>query len=335
MMRKDARAVENPISAVFDLAEEVTEQQPKLRRLIRYATIFIAVGLFTDFIFIVILLPISFPFLLVLLISLLLLRWFDSTTARAILISVATMCTFFILLLFAVLGALSVRAAGMVVTLFIGVLLIGLFILGLVILNLFGEIGGFFDYYFLRYRIIKSVRDQDPIVHIPQGEDSVRRVLNYLTRSSPDLIRDFSRPGAVLIPAAPRGRGGLPYRFDAYASRPSGALWRTFKVGYPGYAIYIKKFAQKPGLSDLETLKQAVEDVTAATRLPPRRIIAIWTREGEDSLEDAAYDFLTSEAAVAKGGVSLMNCSLELIAENPDGTYDFIPYITDVPARRG
>lgn len=333
-MRKDARAVENPISAIFDLAEEVTDQQPKMRRLVRYATVFIAAGLLIDFIVIVIFMPISFPFLLILLISLLLLRWFDSTTARAILISVATMCTFVILLLFALLGAVAVQAAGMVITLFVGAVLVGLFILGLVILNLFAEIGGFFDYYYLRYRVIKNVRDQDPVVNIPQGEDPVRRVLNYLSASSPDLTVDFRRPGAVLIPASLRGQGGFPYQFDAYASRTSGPLWRTLKVGYPGYAIYIKKFLRKPRLQELASLKQAVEDITAFTKLPPRRIIAVWTREGEESLEDEAYDFLTSEAAVTKAGVSLMKCSLELIAENPDGTYDFIPYITDVPARR-
>ncbi|MFQ6107519.1 MAG: hypothetical protein ACE5QF_08055 [Thermoplasmata archaeon] len=329
MMRKDARAVENPISAIFDLAEQVTEQQPKLRKLVRFATIFVGAGLLVDFLFILILMPISFPFLLILFTSLLLLRWFSTATARAILISVATINAFLILLfLWWAAGFAGLRfGAGAV----LGTILLGLFILGVVILNLVHEIGGFFDYYWLRYRVIKSVRDEDPVVYIPQGEDSVRKVLNYLAQRNPDLTNDFSLPGAVTIPAILRGRGGFFYKFDAYVSRSSGPLWRILKIGCPGYAIYIKHFAKRPKLQDLMALKHAVEEITAASGLPPRRVIALWTREGEESLDDDAYDFLTSEAGVVKSGVSIMNCSLELISENPDGTYDFIPYVSDVP----
>ncbi len=323
VMRKDARAVENPISAIFDLAEEVTEQHPKFKRLVKYATVFIAAWLFVDFLFIVSSSLISFPFLLILFISLFLLRWFDSTTARAILISVATISTFLILLLFWLPGAVI-----------LGGILTGLFILGIVLLNLIHEIRTFFDYYWIRYRVIKSVRDEDPVMYIPKGESSVQRVLSFLAQRSPDLMKHFSAPAAVMTPAILKGRGQFFYQFDAYASRRSGSLWRVLKLGYPGYAIYIKSFAEKPRLQDLTALKAAVEEITAFTKLPPRRVIALWTRKSEEALDDDAYDFLTGEAGVIRGGVSLMNCSLELISENPDGTYDFIPYVSDVPSRQ-
>lgn len=332
MMRRDARAVENPISAIFDLAEEVTEKQPKIKRLVMYATIFIAVGLFVDFLFIVAVVPISFPFLLILFISLFLLRWFDSVTARAILVSVATVNTCLILFFVGLYAAVRLQAGGAILgALLIGGILIGLFILGLVILNLFHEINKFFNYYYVRHRVIKSVRDQDPVIHIPQGQNSVRRVLNYLAQRNPELMRDYSVPGALITPTILRGRGQFFYQFDAYVSRPSSAFWRLLRVGYPGYAIYLKQFQQKPRLQDLMALKQAVEEITALTKLPPRRVIALWTRGADESLDDDAYDFLTSEAGVVRGGVSLMNCSVELISENPDGTYDFIPYVSDVP----
>lgn len=320
-MRKDARAVENPISAVFDLAEEVTEQHPKFKRLVKYATVFVAAWLFVDFLFIVGSRPITFPFLLILFASLFLLRWFNTVTARAILISVATVNTFLILLMFW-------RPEAII----LGGILTGLFILGIVLLNLIHEIRTFFDYYWIRFRVIKSVRDEDPVRYVPKGETSVQRVLGFLTQRNPDLMRDFSVPGAVMIPAILKGRGQFFYQFDAYASRRSGSLWRVLKLGYPGYAIYIKSFAQKPRLQDLTALKGAVEEITAFTKLPPRRVIALWTRKSEETLDDDAYDFLTGEAGVVVGGVSLMNCSLELISENPDGTYDFIPYVSDVPS---
>ncbi|MFQ5910524.1 MAG: hypothetical protein ACE5IJ_07380 [Thermoplasmata archaeon] len=306
-MRKDARAVENPISAVFDLAGEVTEQHPKFKRLVKYATVFVAAWLFVDFLFIVGSAPISLPFLLILFASLLLLRWFNTVTARAILISVATVNTFLILLMF----------WGSRASMILGAILTGLFILGVLILNLIHEISSFFDYYWIRFRVIKSVRDEDPVMYVPKGENSVQRVLSFLAQRNPDLIL--------------KGRGQFFYQFDAYASRPSGSLWRVLKVGYPGYAIYIKMFANKPTLQDLAALKGAVEEITASAKLPPRRVIALWTRKSEESLDDDAYDFLTSETGVITGGVSLMNCSLELVSENPDGTYDFIPYVSDVP----
>lgn len=320
-MKRDARAVENPISAIFDLAEQVTEQHPKFRKLVKYATVFIAAWLFVDFLFIVGSVPISFPFLLILFMSLFLSRWFNTLTARAVLISVATVNTFIILLLF-----WGPRA------IILGGILTGLFILGILLLNLVHEIGSFFDYYWVRYRVIKSVRDEDPVMYVPKGENSVQRVLSFLAQRSPGLSRDFSIPGTVMTPAILRGKDGFFYQFDAYASRPSGSFWKLLRVGYPGYAIYIKQFAEKPRPQDFVALKRAVEEITADTKLPPRRVIALWTRKGEESLDDDAYDFLTTEAGLIKSGVSLMNCSLELISENPDGTYDFIPYVSDVPS---
>ncbi|MFQ5883513.1 MAG: hypothetical protein ACE5IO_00265 [Thermoplasmata archaeon] len=319
-MKGDARAIENPISAIFDLAEQVTEQHPKLKRLVKYATIFIGAWLFLDFLFIIGSVPISFPFLLILFISLFLLRWFNTVTARAVLIAVSTINAFLILLFFSLVGAII-----------LGAILTGLFILGLILLNLIHEIGSFFDYYWLRHRAIGSVRDEDPMMYIPKGEDSVHRVLNYLAQRSPDLQRDFSLSGTVRCPAILKGRGEFFYQFDAFVSRPSGSFWKLLKVGYPGYAIYIKRFGEKPRLQDLIALKRAVEEITSVTKLPPRRVIALWARGAEESIDDDAYDFLTSEAGVVRGGVSLMNCSLELISENPDGTYDFIPYVSDIP----
>ena len=52
MSGADARAVENPISAIFDLAEDVNDEAPRIRKLVTYATVFIGFWLVIDFIFI-------------------------------------------------------------------------------------------------------------------------------------------------------------------------------------------------------------------------------------------------------------------------------------------
>lgn len=63
MMRgKDARAVENPISAVFDLADDVYDLTPKMRKMIRYATIFIFFSLIWTFILAIVFLVLFFWF---------------------------------------------------------------------------------------------------------------------------------------------------------------------------------------------------------------------------------------------------------------------------------
>jgi len=52
------RAMENPISATFDLAESVNERVPRIRKMVKYASVFIAFALFIDFIMVILLLPI-------------------------------------------------------------------------------------------------------------------------------------------------------------------------------------------------------------------------------------------------------------------------------------
>ena len=44
-MQQDARAVENPISAIFDLSEDVARQAPVIRSMVRYASAFIIIWL--------------------------------------------------------------------------------------------------------------------------------------------------------------------------------------------------------------------------------------------------------------------------------------------------
>ena len=67
-MKSDARAVENPITAIFDLSEDVAKQAPIIKRMVRYASAFIIVWLIIDFFLILALLAGGFiPFFLIML----------------------------------------------------------------------------------------------------------------------------------------------------------------------------------------------------------------------------------------------------------------------------
>jgi hypothetical protein len=319
VQKGDIRAVENPISAIFDLAEEVHEQAPKIRRLIGYSRLFIGVWLLVDLLFLVVMAeasrPVVVPLAALLFISAVALRWARGRFSRGFLTGT--------IILVAIAIGLAFGEAFLM-----GALLAALFVLGIVILNLMKDIRGFLNYYVLRHRAIRSVREGDPVVYVPKGEDAVQRLLKYLQERHPEL-RGQTRQGYVQAPAVLKGRSGLLYNFDAcILARPS-ALWRPLGLGDTGYAIYVKAFQSPPSVRDLEALKRAVEDVSQAEKVPPSRVIALWTRQEDESLSDEAYEFLTTQVVTFRHGGQEFNCSLELIIESPDGTYDFIPFVTE------
>lgn len=319
MQKGDVRAVENPISAIFDLAEEVNEQAPKIRRLIGYSRLFIGIWLFANFIILVFLAAsplLMLPIMGLLFVSAVALRWAEGTPSRLFLFGIIIVTSVGI-------GALTQGE-----NLLLGAVLAALFVLGIVILNLMRDIRGFFGYYVLRHRAISSVREEDPVVYVPQGEDAVQRLLTHLSQRHPEL-RGQAKQGYVQAPAVLKGKSGLLYQMDAYIRGRPSALWKPLGLGETGYAIFIKAFTEVPTVKELEALKRGVEDICQAQKVPPTRVIALWTPKEEEALSDEAYDFLVSEVVAFRHGGQEFNCSLELVTESADGTYDFIPFVTE------
>ncbi|MFQ6013170.1 MAG: hypothetical protein ACE5LS_05960 [Thermoplasmata archaeon] len=324
MQKGDVRAVENPIAAVFDLAEEVNEQAPKIRKVIGYSRLFIMVWLFVDFVLLVVLSEPGGPFAALAVLALtttlfvaaLALRWSHGPISRTFL---------FVVIVFVGI-AIALSFGGQFP---LGGLLAALFVLGIVILNLMKDLRGFFNYYALRHRAIQSVREGDPVVYVPKGDDAVQRLLSYFSERHPE-VRQQARTGRVQAPALVKGRSGLVYSFDGFIHGQPSALWKPFGLGETGYAIFIKVFTEAPTAKDLRALKGAVEDVCQALKVPPTRVIALWTPPGEpEALSDEAYDLLTHEVVTYRRAGTDYRCSLELITESPDGTYDFIPFVTE------
>jgi type IV secretory pathway TrbD component len=320
--RGDTRAVENPISAIFDLAEDVNEQLPRIRKVLRYTRVFVSIWLLVDALFIVALPPapalqvaalISLLLLFVLLLARRVVAMASAKTALAILAGVAAA----ILVLLFIQGFI------------LGIILVGLFILGMVILEIMADLRGFIDYYALRHRAIKSVRDEDPVAYIPQGSDVVHRLLAYLSNKHPQIMSLMSQPQNVQTPALMRGASGMMYQFDAFVGVRGSSLWRLLGMGSPGFSLFVKAFDHPPTRSDMEALKRAAEDVSAETKSPPSRVIAVWKATGDEGLDAAAYDYVTSEVVDFTHLGNRYRCSLEVITESPDGTYDFVPFVSD------
>ncbi len=322
--QQDARAVEDPIAAIFDLAESVDRQTPKIRKMLRYVRIFVWLWLLLDF-FLILLSSVISPggsagATLVLFLPivgfLLAMRYVAQPSTRLA-----------FLILAAVFGAFQALTIGGL--LFLGIVLVSLFILGFVILELMRDLRSFFDYFALRHRVIQRVRQSDPVVYVPEGKDSVQRILAHLATTSRDVKAVMAFPGTVATPALLTGRSGLTYSFDAYIHSDPSAVWRILGIGAPGFTVFVKSFEQAPTLADLQALKRAVEDVSEAVRIPPARVIALWRAHGDASVAPDTYDFLTRDAIRVKLGGSVYACSVELAREGDNGTYDFIPVVVE------
>jgi len=263
-MIKDARSVENPISAMFDLSDDVNKQAVEMKKMVKYATIFISFGLFVNFLLIL------------------------STITNIIVMPI----------------------------------LVALFIIGSLALRMIRRTGRFFDYYLLRHRAIVAVRDADPVVYIPKGETSTQRLMSYLNYSDPELRQVLASPGVVVKQQAIlKGAKGTFYNFDQYVVR------KPRFMGLPGYALYVKAFESPPTLKDLQAIGAGVQDITNDSKVLPRRIIALWTRTEDDNLDDDAYEFLTCSVMQGQLGRDTYTCAMQVVVENPDGTYDFIPWV--------
>ena len=316
---RDARAVEDPIAATFDLAESVDRQTPKIRRMLRYVWWFVFVWLVLDFF---IMLIVSEDKALTLLLFapvvglLFALRYANSASTRSVVFAVA--------LVFGILQVLSFRG-----TLVIGTVLEILFFLGFLILELLRDLRSFFDYFALRHRVIQHLRNADPVVYIPEGKDSVHRILNHLAATNPDVRAVIAIPGAMTAPALLTGKSGLAYSFDAYVRSPPSAVRRITGFGHAGFAIFAKAFDHTPTLADVQALKAAVADASEATRIPPARVLAIWKGKGTETVTPDVYEFVTKDAIRVTLRGSTFVCTLELVREGDDGTYDFIPIVVE------
>jgi hypothetical protein len=271
MSQGDVRAVDNPISAIFDLSEEVNREIPRIRKLVTYATVFIGVWLVINF-----------------------------------------------LLILAVIFR----------ELIIGALLVVFFVIGILALAMLRNLGDFMKYYAVRHAAIVRVRNDDPVIYAPKGETAVLRLFAFIRLRNP--VMDHANPHHQFqSPAILKGRTGLFYNFDGYLPARAGALWRIFGAGYPGYQLFIKHFQNAPRAEDLAALKQAAEDVSSGTHLPVSRAIALWSRKGEQNLSDEAYNYLGTATIYFSHWGKRYATALELIVENEDGSYEFMPYIAD------
>jgi hypothetical protein len=222
----------------------------------------------------------------------------------------------------------------MIVLLFVGlsgnlafaVLALVALVFGAIALSLLVETDRFYRSYLDRHRSIRLLQDADPSPKIPHGRTPVARLTTYLAQSNPrlgELLR--LHPDSLRYAVAMRASGGASVTFDMAWVAPASAGYRWLRWGDPGFAVLARIGPDAPNLPDLDRFAEEVAAVSQ--RLPARVRRAILLRAHPVPIPDEVYDRTVGRRIPVRGGTA----SLEIVSENPDGTYDLVPHVLGVP----
>ncbi len=269
-MRSPA-GVEDPISATFDLADQVAEMAPVVRRLYRYTAVilvaWIAIMAF------VALIGLRDPWLTVL----------------------------------AVLGLIA----------------------GLIALTLLRRTDRFFRGFVRRHRMIHLIRDADPVSRVPEGRTPIERLARYLAQSNERVEAWLKESPNALQYRVALPAGGRTVPFDLAVVRPGSALFRAIGRGDPGFAILARGGPEAPTVEDLRRLE--ADGAAAAARLPGQLVRLILLRPRPVPLPEDVYEYAVGHPFEVRRGFATGRVALQVITENPDGTYEFVPHVLGEP----
>jgi hypothetical protein len=268
----DPSGVEDPISAIFDLADRAAEMAPTVRRMYRYTASILVIWI--------------------------------------ILTAFVTFVTLGTALWLAVLSFLGLVA-------------------GVIALGLIRRTDRFFGAFVQRHRSIRLVRDADPIVKVPEGRTPVERLGRYLVQSNPrveaTVVEDPSAMRyRVVLPASGESRP-----FDLVVVSPGGTLWRSLGRGATGFAILARVTSETVSVDDLRRME--ADALAVAPQLAAAVVRLILLRPKPGPLPEEAYEYAVGHPVVFRRAFGSFRANLEVITENPDGTYDFVPHVLGVP----
>ncbi len=212
---------------------------------------------------------------------------------------------------------------------FLAVIFSSIFVTGIITIWLLGTLRKFLSRVSFRYDSIMAMREGSPVVRIPSGKNMTERFLAYLkknNRSFKGLLK--KKPEVLSKDAYLPGRSGKRHHFHAFVRIKPSIRYRIIKRGYHGYALFIREYRKTPVLYDLEALEKDLRDLHSRYKQSPDRVILLF--KGKTSyrgVDDDLYD-LVVEKSISLGGRKI---NLQLVAELSDGTYDFIPFIPELP----
>lgn len=269
------RGIEDPISGIFNLAEEISSKSERILTNSKFATVFVYFGLFLVFIF---------------------------------------MLTFLLSGQF-----------------FLALIFVAMFITGIMTAKLMITLRSFLKKVTFRYLAIMAMKEGSPFAKIPRGKSMSERFMKYLrkkNRSFRGLLK--KRPEVLRKDGYLVGMGGRRYHFDRFVIMKPSPLHRFFKIGYPGYSMFVREYPNPPSKEDLERLKKELREFYARSKIYPNRVVMLF-RAGDDysGLEEELYEKLVN-GEVRLGG-SGRRLNIQAVGELEEGNYEFVPFIPEIP----
>ena len=175
----------------------------------------------------------------------------------------------------------------------------------------------------LRLGTIEDCERAGP-ARIPPGRTPLERYLRFLlsdARQRPGLEEMFrtAKMGGTV-----NGASGAAHPFDLYLQLPAGTAF-----GRP-WSVFVRVLDRPPVMADIDGLESDVRDVVAATATPPARVVLIYAPDTSgpffERVEDAVFERLMERHLSGKAGWKSYCCAVELLTEEPDGTYDLVPF---------
>jgi hypothetical protein len=198
-----------------------------------------------------------------------------------------------------------------------------LLLVGLAALLAIGVSNPLLEWVALRLGAIDDVERAGP-ARIPPGGTPLERYVRYLLadeRHRPlleEMLRTKKLGGTV------NGESGTAHPFDLYLQLPPGTAFGNQR------AVFVRVLDRPPVMADIDGLEQAVRDVVSATAIPPARLALIYAPNADgpfvERVEDAVFERLMEKHLFVTIGWRSYCCAIELVTEEPDGTYDLVPF---------
>jgi len=159
---------------------------------------------------------------------------------------------------------------------------------------------------------------------IPPGKAPLERYIRYLSADGrhrhvlEEMLRTQRTGGAV------SGASGNAHPFDLYLQLPPGTAFG------PARSLFVRALDRPPAMADIDGLENDVLDVVSATKIPPAHVVLIFAPNLEgpfvERVEDAVFERLMERHLSGKAGWKRYCCAIELVTEEPDGSYDLVPF---------
>ncbi|MGA1873048.1 MAG: hypothetical protein ACMUHY_05190 [Thermoplasmatota archaeon] len=214
--------------------------------------------------------------------------------------------------------------------LFLFLIFLSVFAAGLVTIWLLGTVRLFLRKASFRFSAIQKMRDGPPFHKIPKGKTKTERFLKYLKKENRAFTRMLKRRPELLRKDAYIVGKKRRHHFDACTVRKPTPLRFLHRSGNPGYSLFIREYKKEPMEEDIREMVRSLSDIHQKNGIYPNRVVLLFrARSSYRGLDDEIYDWLVDERIKLPGQLKRF-LNIQVVAELPEGNYEFVPFIPEI-----